>query len=82
MKTLTRSGLILLAACFALTLFNTPPALCGTLDANPDDLEKIGLTAAFSILNRPMTLEEALINTPTLLEQTTFNLMRISLKKG
>ena len=51
-------------------------ALCGTLDASPADLKKIGLTAAFSILNRPTSLVEALKNTANLLEQSAFNVLR------
>jgi len=35
MKTFTRSGLILLAVCFAFSLLQMPPALCGTLDGIP-----------------------------------------------
>ncbi|HMP26108.1 MAG TPA: glycerate kinase [Saprospiraceae bacterium] len=45
-------------------------ALCGTLQATPVDIKQLGLQAAFSILNRPMLLPEALSETATLLEQT------------
>ncbi len=51
-------------------------ALCGALEATPGDLEEIGLSAAFSILPRPMSLEEALRETETLLEQTAHNVFR------
>jgi glycerate kinase len=51
-------------------------ALCGALEATPGDLEEIGLIAAFSILPRPMSLEEALRETETLLEQTAHSVLR------
>jgi glycerate kinase len=51
-------------------------ALCGTLDASPADLEKIGLQAAFSIINKPLALEEALKNTADLLEKTAFSVAK------
>ncbi len=51
-------------------------ALCGALEATPGDLEEIGLTAAFSILPRPMQLEEALRETDTMLQQTAFSVLR------
>ncbi|MDX1940747.1 MAG: glycerate kinase [Saprospiraceae bacterium] len=51
-------------------------ALCGTLLATPQEIEQIGLKAAFSILNRPMDLETALAETARLLEQSAFQLVR------
>lgn len=57
-------------------------ALCGALEATPEELEKIGLHAAFSILTRPMPLEEALPETSALLEQTAFNILRTFLAAG
>lgn len=51
-------------------------ALCGTLSASPGQIKDLELTAAFSILPAPITLEEALKQTAALLEQTAFNLMR------
>ncbi len=35
-------------------------AICGTLDVSPQELSKIGISYATSILNRPMNLDEAL----------------------
>jgi len=52
-------------------------ALCGTLAANPKEINELGLQAAFSILNRPMALEEALAATEILLEQTAYNIIKI-----
>ncbi len=51
-------------------------ALCGTLLASPKEIEQIGLRAVFSILNRPMKLEEALPETKDLLESTAFNILK------
>ncbi|MFN8345385.1 MAG: glycerate kinase [Spirosomataceae bacterium] len=36
-------------------------ALCGTLLVTPEEVQQIGLTCAVSVLNRPMTLEEAMV---------------------
>lgn len=47
-------------------------ALCGALLASPEDIEAIGLKAAFSIQNRPLSLEEALKETAEGLERTAF----------
>lgn len=51
-------------------------ALCGTLLAKPKEISQIGLQAAFSILNRPLSLEMALQETATLLEETTSNIIK------
>ena len=48
-------------------------ALCGTLEASPGELRRLGLVAAFSILNRPMNLAEALPQSARLLEEAAFN---------
>ncbi len=52
-------------------------ALCGALLATPEELKQIGLQAAFSILNRPMNLEEALQQTTNLLEHTAQQVCRL-----
>jgi len=52
-------------------------ALCGSLLAAPADVEKLGLRAAFSVLNQPMNLAKALENTETLLEQTAWQVGRL-----
>ena len=49
-------------------------AICGTLELPPDALREIGITAAFSIVNRPMTLEAALSRAPDLLQDMAFNI--------
>ncbi|MCB0840569.1 MAG: glycerate kinase, partial [Bacteroidetes bacterium] len=35
-------------------------ALCGSLEADPELIEELGLVYAASVINRPMSLEEAL----------------------
>ena len=47
-------------------------ALCGTVDQAPEQLQSSGLTAAFSILQEPMPLEEALQQAGPLLSRTAF----------
>ncbi len=51
-------------------------ALCGTLEAGPQELERAGLTAAFSILQRPQSLAEAIRDTERNLESAAFNLLQ------
>ncbi|MGA0558895.1 glycerate kinase [Larkinella sp. VNQ87] len=54
-------------------------ALCGTLEAGPEAIQALGLTAAFSVLNRPQSLDEALNNAYDAVRQTTFNVIRLLL---
>lgn len=60
-------------------------ALCGTLDADPQALRAMGLAYAASILTRPMGLDQALAEGPTLLQDAAFfvvNLFRPQPPKG
>jgi glycerate kinase len=52
-------------------------ALCGTLEAKPQDLIALGLTAAFSVLSHPQTLDEALAGAYDAVRQTTLNVLRL-----
>ncbi|MCB0581512.1 MAG: glycerate kinase [Phaeodactylibacter sp.] len=52
-------------------------ALCGALLASPEDMEAIGLKAAFAIQNRPVSLEIALKETEEGLERTAFMVGRM-----
>lgn len=52
-------------------------ALCGAMLASPEEIEAIGLKAAFSIQNRPVSLEEALKETAQGLERTAFHVGRL-----
>jgi len=51
--------------------------ICGTLLASPEQVRQIGLKAAFSILQKPTTLEAALANTAERLETLTTNIVRL-----
>lgn len=48
-------------------------AFCGTLDTNPEVLKQNGLTAAFSVLNAPLSLEHAMKNAFSLLVDSAYN---------
>jgi glycerate 2-kinase len=51
--------------------YNKPVvALCGALTLSAEELRRMGVTAALSIVNRPMSLEEAIRETPILLAET------------
>lgn len=52
-------------------------AICGTLDITPQQVKEAGLTAAFSIINKPMPPKEAFKNAASLLEETSFYLGRL-----
>ena len=51
-------------------------ALCGSLEATPQQIEALGLQAAFSITPGPISLDAALAATAKNLENTSFNLIR------
>ncbi|MCU0326005.1 MAG: glycerate kinase [Spirosomaceae bacterium] len=52
-------------------------AICGTLAVAPAELEKIGITYATSILNRPMDLDEALKMGYEGVRDTTYYLVKL-----
>ncbi|MCP3932533.1 MAG: glycerate kinase [Bacteroidetes bacterium] len=52
-------------------------ALCGSLRATTQEIKAIGLLAAFSIINQPITLNKAIQQTADGLEQTAFQLTRV-----
>lgn len=52
-------------------------ALCGAVEAPPQYLKDLGLTAAFSITPKPCSLLEALVETETNLEMMGFNFGRV-----
>ncbi len=55
-------------------------AFCGTLEAEPESLKKMGINAAFSVLQKPVTFEEAIESTAKGLEHLAFNVTRTILK--
>lgn len=52
-------------------------ALCGTLDLDPADLDALGLRAAFSVLTKPQSLDEAVQTAYADVVQATFNACRL-----
>lgn len=52
-------------------------ALCGTMELSPNEIQKLGLKAVFSIQSKPCTLEEALKNTRKDLTNLSFNIMKL-----
>lgn len=68
-----------LISCLApLANANSIPiiALCGAMQLSPAEIEKMGLTSACSIINKPCSLQEALDDTAQNLEAAAFSLMR------
>jgi glycerate kinase len=49
-------------------------AICGTLDIGIEVIRQSGLTAAFSIINKPIDLSTAMANAEPLLVQAAFNI--------
>lgn len=54
-------------------------ALCGTLDLDPADINALGITAAFSVLNRPQLLDEAILTAYDDVRRATFSVCRLLL---
>ena len=52
-------------------------ALCGAVDAPPQYIADLGLKAAFSIAQKPCSLQEALAATAENLEKTAFNVGKL-----
>jgi glycerate kinase len=72
----TGGGKLIQGICQMAASQNIPVvALCGTLQASPQEIQKIGLRAAFSILDSPMLLAEALQKTEALLETSAEHLV-------
>lgn len=71
----TKHGKLIAGVCQKASNRNIPViAFCGSLLAEPEDIKEIGLTAAYSILNRPLSLLEALMDTQNLLSHSAANL--------
>ncbi len=74
----TAQGKLIAGICRRANRAGVPVvALCGTLTLTPDEIKAIGLVAAFSILNRPQLLEEAVLMAANDLRQTTFNVVQL-----
>jgi glycerate 2-kinase len=74
----TAQGKLLAGICRRAATHNVPVvALCGTLQLRPAQIQALGLTAAFSVLNSPQSLKKALENTHDDLCRATFNVVRL-----
>jgi glycerate kinase len=63
-------GKLIQGLCVRARQFDVPViAVCGSLMASPEIIRQMGLQAAFSILTQPMSLQEALQQTPAALHQ-------------
>ena len=51
-------------------------AIAGKVELNLDDLYHLGVTATFSIVNQPMTLQEAMAQTDKLIQSCVENVFR------
>ena len=52
-------------------------AICGTLDITQEEMKQLNLVAAFSIINKPMTLEEASRDAYKLTSDTAYQIGRL-----
>lgn len=52
-------------------------AICGTLELEPAQIHALGLTAAFSVMNRPQSLDEAVAGAYQAVVWATFNALRL-----
>ncbi|WP_423146156.1 glycerate kinase [Rubrolithibacter danxiaensis] len=52
-------------------------AICGSLDLTCEELKKLKVLSAFSIVNRPMLLEEAIEKASELVSETAFNIAQV-----
>lgn len=72
----TVSGIAKMASKYSVPVI----AIAGKVDSNLDELYNIGVTATFSIANQPMTLQEAMANTDTLIQACLENVFRVIIK--
>ena len=74
----TAQGKLIAGICRRANRAGVPVvALCGTLILAPEAIKSIGLVAAFSVLNKPQLLEEAILMAADDLRQTTFNVVQL-----
>ncbi|MCB0642931.1 MAG: glycerate kinase [Phaeodactylibacter sp.] len=74
----TLQGKLIKGLTFIAANYNKPVvALCGSLQADPATIKRLGLKAAFSILRQPTDLQTALKHTAADLEHLAFNIIRI-----
>ena len=74
----TLHGKLLAGVCRRAGRVDVPVvAICGTLELEPTQIQALGLTAAFSILNRPQSLDEAVAGAYQAVVRATFNALRL-----
>lgn len=74
----TASGKVIQAVCEAAGEAGVPViALCGSVADDPSLPGKLGLAAAFSLVQGPCTLEEAMASAESLAESSAANLFRL-----
>ena len=73
----TLDGKLIHGICRQAALARVPViACCGTLELKPEQLDALGLRAAFSVLKKPQPLSEALNEAAHDLEELAFNVFR------
>jgi glycerate kinase len=74
----TQSGKLIKGLTQMAEKYSVPViALCGALEANPDEIKALGLKAAFCIQTKPVDLFQALQETAINLTHTAFNIAQI-----
>ncbi len=74
----TLSGKLVLGVADMCARHKVPvAAVCGTLALSPEQLKETSITCAVSVIDRPLSLEEAQKEAFALVRQTTFNLVRL-----
>ena len=74
----TLQGKVLKGVADRVRLSHIPVvALCGTLDLGSADITSLGLKAAFSVLNRPQLLEDAILTAYADVRLATFTVCRL-----
>jgi glycerate kinase len=74
----TLHGKLIQGICQRARLRKIPVvALCGSLEATAEQLENLGLQAAFSIVKKPQTLQESIRGTASGLESLAYNVLKI-----
>lgn len=79
----TLSGKVVKGLADLCRINDVPLAVvCGTLMITPDEARNAGITYAVSVLNRPLTLEQAEAEAYSLVRDATFQLVRLFFYKG
>lgn len=75
----TLSGKVIHGVCKRASTFGIPVmALCGGMDISAEQMDRIGLTAAFSIVQKPCSLVEAMEQTLSMAERQVEQIIRLA----